>query len=89
MRGCGAVQKWSDHAPVVLDLRDMPEHDSDKLPPPCSLSSRGTPKNSLKAMFQQGTKPKSVGTVSACASQVGSCLEGVRGYPWDTLQRRF
>lgn len=48
-----SMQKWSDHAPVVLDLKGMPEHDTSCLPAPCSLSSRGTPKNSLKAMFQR------------------------------------
>jgi hypothetical protein len=69
-RVCTVVQKWSDHAPVILDMKDMPEHELRNLPPPCCLSSRGTPKNSLKSMFQRSIKPKA--TESAPASQVGS-----------------
>jgi hypothetical protein len=47
------MQKWSDHAPVFMDLRDMPEHDPERVPEPCGLSSRAVPKNGLKSLFQR------------------------------------
>lgn len=53
---CG-VQKWSDHAPVQLDLDGVPSHDSDALPSPCVLCSRHPERfdlpgqQNLRAMF--------------------------------------
>lgn len=46
------MQKWSDHAPVILQLSGMTKYPGSP-PPPCPLSSRAIPKHGLQALFQQ------------------------------------
>lgn len=47
-----ALQKWSDHAPVILELSGITTYD-DGPPPPCYNSSRAVPKHGLQALFQR------------------------------------
>lgn len=70
------MQKWSDHAPVVLDLKDMPEHDMQRLPRACGLSSRGARLNDLKSLFQRSRQPDSCTAkqVDSTAFAAVSCL---------------
>lgn len=48
------MQKWSDHAPVVLELSGITTYAHDP-PAPCQNSSRAVPKHGLQALFQRHT----------------------------------
>eukprot|EP00892_Ulva_mutabilis_P000637 jgi/Ulvmu1/10574/UM065_0028.1 len=45
-------QKWSDHAPVILELSGITSYDAGP-PPPCPNSSRAVPRHGLQALFQR------------------------------------